>query len=417
MEISVKQSQTWLTLCILSITTAAASAAEWPKWLGPDGTGISTDKIVDQWPADGPRKIWSKKVGLGFASLVGLNGRVYFFAMQGTDDVLTAMDAESGSVLWAQSYTVTHKADGPQAQNKQNGLPLPEASPTIDGDRIFTYGGGGDLVCRNIADGAQVWKLNVLDETRARIITWNEASSPLVSGPLVYVQGGDGGAVAVGVDKSTGKIAWKSEPGIGGYAAPILVDAGGKPQLIIFGGEALFGLDPATGKTLWKVPWVTQYKVNATTPIYHDGHLFISSAYSHGCAMFKLEAAGPVLEWKGKQIASKYQACILQNGKLYGNSGGVLKCLTWPLQDEVWSTHEVKLNDGGSFVIDGNQMITLSENGVLSLVHLDPIGPKVMSEIDFFANQRDIWSAPVIYHGKLYVKGRDELVCLDISVK
>jgi outer membrane protein assembly factor BamB len=412
----VKQSQTWLTFCILFLTTGA-SAGEWPKWLGPDGTGVSTDKIVEQWPADGPKHLWSKKVGLGFSSLVGLNGKVYFFAMQGADDVLTAMDAESGNVLWSQSYAVTHKAVGEQASNGENGLPLPEATPTIDGDRIYTYGGGGDLVCRNLSDGAQVWKINVLDETGAKIITWNEASSPLVAGQLVYVQGGDGGAVAVGVDKSSGKIAWKSKHGLGGYAAPILADVDGKPELIIFGGNALYGFEPATGKTLWEVPWITQYQVNATTPIYHEGHLFISSGYGHGCAMFKLTAARATLEWSGKQISSKYQACILQDGKLYGNSGGVLKCLSWPLPKQVWSTHEVKLNEGGSFIIDGNQMITLSDKGTLSLVHLDPDGPKVMSEIDIFPASRDIWSAPIIYHGKLFVKGKDELVCLDISAK
>jgi outer membrane protein assembly factor BamB len=405
----------WIILGVLSLA-ATVHAGEWPKWLGPDGTGIATDKIADQWPADGPKKLWSQKVGRGFASIVGLDGKVYFLAMQGGNDVLTAMDADKGTVIWAESYPVGHKTSGPQAANPGNGLPLPEASPTIDGDRIYTYGGGGDLFCRNLADGKAIWKLNVLDETGATNLTWNEASSPLVTEKLVYVQGGKNGPAAVAVDKASGKIAWKSEKGLGGYAAAILINAGGTPQLIVFAGDTLFAFNPETGKTIWKQPWSTSNDVNATTPIYQDGHLFITSAYGKGCAMFTVTATGAKLDWKGSDIAAKFQPCILDNGKLYGNSGGILKCLDWPKKGAVWSSRDVELNDGGSFVIDGNQMIALSEKGVLSLVHLEADGPKVVSHVQMF-DFDNVWSAPVIYHGKLYVKGMDELVCLDVSGK
>ena len=131
--------------------------------------------------------------------------------MKGDTDVLTALDADTGKIVWAESSRVTHKADQPQAQNDENHLPVPEASPTIDGDKIYTYGGGGDLICRNLADGKEVWHLNVLEETNATILTWNEASSPLVTDALVYVQSGKGGALAVAVDKTSGKIQWKAD--------------------------------------------------------------------------------------------------------------------------------------------------------------------------------------------------------------
>ncbi|HET6251429.1 MAG TPA: PQQ-binding-like beta-propeller repeat protein [Tepidisphaeraceae bacterium] len=407
---------TWIILGIATLSTTAL-ATEWPKWLGPEGNGISTDKIAEQWPADGPKKLWSQTVGLGYSSVVAVDGKVYFFGMQGANDVLTAMDAGTGKVLWAESSKVGHKPSQNQAANPQNGLPLPDATPTIDADRIYTYGGGGDLIARNLADGKAVWQLNVLDETGAKNLAWSEASSPLVTAKLVYVQGGDGGAAAVAVDKATGKIAWKSEKGLGGYAAPILISAGGISQVIFFGGKTLYSFDPQTGKTIWKQPWDTQYDVNASTPIFSDGHLFITSGYGHGCAMFTISATAAKLDWKGKEISSKFQPCILDNGKLYGNSGGILKCMTWPTKDVVWSSRDVELNEGGSFVIDGNLMIALGEKGKLSLVKLDdPAGPKVVSDMDAFTTS-PIWSAPVIYHGKLYIHGKDQLVCLDIGGK
>ena len=76
--------------------------------------------------------------------------------------------------------------------------------------------------------------------------------------------------------------------------------------------------------------------------------------------------------------------------------------------------------DGGGLYLqitgDGKQMIAISQNGKLSLVHLDIDGPKVVSQTEIFRSSY-VWSAPVIYHGKLYVKGKDELVCLDVSAK
>ena len=413
-EALVSRIQTWLALGIACSTCAVAGAEEWPKWLGPQGTGISTEKIADKWPEAGPKKLWSQKVGEGFSTAVALNGKVYFLGMQGSNDVLTALNADSGQVIWAQSYPVTHKADQPQAQHTQSHLPLPEATPTIDCDKIYTYGGGGDLVCRNLADGKEVWKLNVLDATGASILQWNQASSPLVTEKWVYVQGGQNGAVAVAVDKVSGQIGWKAETGIGGYAAPIMAEVEGKPQIIIFGGKVLFGLDPKTGSTLWNHPWETSYDVNATTPIYHEGHLFISSGYGHGCAMLELGGGTAKEDWKGKQIASKYQPCILDKDRLYGNGAGRLKCITWPGGKQIWSNNKVELGEGGSFIIAGQNLIALSEGGHLSLLHLKPDGADVVSEADIFHYDK-VWSDPIVYHGKLYVKGKDELACFDVK--
>jgi outer membrane protein assembly factor BamB len=214
----------------------------------------------------------------------------------------------------------------------------------------------------------------------------------------------------------TGKIAWKSETGVGGYAHPVLVDVDKTPVLIVFGGEALFGLNPQDGKTIWKQVWTTSYKVNAATPLFHDNKLFITTGYGHGCGVFTLTATGASEDWKGKEIASKYQPCILDDGKLYGSSGGVLKCLVWPTKKVLWSSREGDLGDGGSFIKNGDFLITMSEQGKLSLLHLDTAGPKTVSQVKLF-DFDNVWSSPVIYHGKLYVKGKDELVCLDIGAK
>src|SRR4051794_16981482 len=159
---------------------AAPAAGEWPKWLGPNGNGISTEKIADEWPEAGPKKLWSAKVGLGFSSAVAQDGKVYFFATQDQKDVLYCFDAEKGTAAWSESYPNAYKGDYPGAR----------ASPTIDGDRIYTYGGAGQLVARELASGKQVWMVDVLKTTGSQNLTWGLASSPLIEKDNVIVQSG-----------------------------------------------------------------------------------------------------------------------------------------------------------------------------------------------------------------------------------
>jgi outer membrane protein assembly factor BamB len=405
-----------VTSVLLSASTLLAKSDEWPKWLGPNGDGISHEQISDHWPAGGPRKVWEKKVGYGFSSPIGFEGRVYLFAQQGKNDTLTAFDAETGNVVWSQTYAGTIPAEMTQAKNAANGLPLPLATPAIDNGRIYTYGGGGDLVCRNLKDGAEIWHMNVLNETGEQILSWNEASSPLVTEKFVYVQGGKNGPIAVAVDKATGRIAWKSQANtLGGYAAPILADIDGTKQLIIFGGDQLYGMNPDTGKTIWGTPWETDYDVNASTPIYRDHHLFISSDYNRGAMMLTLSANGAREDFKeaDKAITLKFQPAILDGDYVYCNSGGTLKCAHWPDLKVQWE-NRLHLGEGGTIVRAGDLLITLSEHGKLGLIRATPQGATVLSQVPLF-DYSMTWSTPLIYHGKLYAMGEDTLVCLDLG--
>ena len=79
-----------------------AAAEDWPKYLGPRGDGISREKLsADHWPRS-PKPLWSKQVGVGHASPVAVDGRVYLFHMVGSQDHLTCFDADSGKDLAAE---------------------------------------------------------------------------------------------------------------------------------------------------------------------------------------------------------------------------------------------------------------------------------------------------------------------------
>ena len=299
----------------------------------------------------------------------------------------------------------------------------PCATPAIDGSHIYTYGGGGELTCRDLKDGKETWRINVLKATQTQLLQWGQASSPLIDEHAVYVQAGAGGSIAIAVDKSTGNILWQSqERGQAGYAAPILAHLGGRSELIIFSGSSVVAMDPASGKTLWSVLWQTSYNVNACTPVAEGDRIFVSNGYGHGSAQFVINGDAAKEAWHANEVACKIPSAVLDQGYLYCNSedhSGTLKCLNWDTGKLAWEAkggRDIKLGFGGTFVRNADKLYTLSQNGRISLMKASPQGIELISQAQAFPENFDkAWSTPLIYHGKLYVKGESQLACYDIS--
>lgn len=388
--------------------TTFAAAEDWPRWRGPRGDAISREtEILSTFPQDGPPQLWSADVGVGYSSPIGHAGRVFLFTLNERQEVLTAFDAHSGRILWS---------DASRDSMWVGGYPGTRATPCIDGRSIYTYGGGGELLCRDLDTGKPRWHLNVVKTTGSRLLGWGVASTPLIVGNLLYVQSGKDGSIAVAVDKNTGSVVWQSEArGVGGYAHPILVDVGGRQQLVLFGGEAVLGVDPATGKTLWSEPWQTSYDVNAATPIYRGGHLLVSSEYGHGSMMLKLDGNGVTKLWEHKEIQSKFPNLILDGDAVYANSAGTIKCMSWPDGRILWECkdRDLRLGAGGSLLRVGDRLLAMSERGKLSIAKASPDGIQLLAQAQVL-DGREVWASPLLYGGRLFAKGDTELICFDL---
>lgn len=391
---------------------AFAPVEDWPAWRGPRGDGISRETgLATTWPAGGPRRLWSADVGLGYSSPVAAGGVVYLFSLNNRREALTAFDARTGHILWSDEGGTGWTGD----------YAATRSTPAIDGDAIYTYGGGGDLICRDRATGKPRWSSNVLKLTGARNLVYGSASSPLVAGDLIYVQGGIGGPVAAAIDKTSGQLAWQSEAqGVAGYAHPILANVAGAEQLIVFAGDAVVGTDPRKGKTLWRKPWETSYQVNSSTPVYREPNLFVTSSYGMGCIMLRLSPDRAAKVWSNKSVKSKFQQTILDGDSLYANNAGQLVCLSWPDGAVKWKADksDVPLGENGSIVRAGDKLLALSDEGQLSLLRATPAGVESLARAQVVEGP-EVWATPLLYGGRLYVKGTVEggqrLVCLQME--
>jgi len=394
---------------------------DWPAWRGPRGDGISRETgIADSWPVrqaqGGLKERWSADVGLGYSSPIAAGGRVYLFSLDNGHDTLTCFSAATGRIIWNDQSDAGYVGDFPGTR----------ATPAIDGNSIYTLGGEGELTRHDLATGKPVWRVNVLKLSGAAGTPgYGCGSSPLVAMGKVFVQGGksaSGAPTAMAIDQQTGAVAWLSEArDAAGYAHPILVDVpgpagAGSPQLIIFGGTNLFGMDPATGRTIWSQPWPTSYGVNSSTPVYSpaDGRLFITSDYGMGCLMLQVSPDGITKVWRSaKEVKSKFQQTILDGGCLYANSEGRIRCLNWADGTRKWeaTADDVQVGENGSIVRVGDKLLLMSDTGTLTLIRATPEGFNVLGTSQVF-DSKEIWATPLLYGGRVYIKGTKELVCL-----
>lgn len=434
------------TACLLFLSLAAR-ADDWPQWLGPNRDGVwREDGIVERFPAGGPPRIWRQPVGGGYSGPAIFRGRVLVMDRQlaenahkpgdafdrttipGNERVL-CLDARDGSVLWKHVY------DCPYAISYSAG---PRATPAIDGERVYTLGAEGHLLCLNLADGRLIWSRDFKKEFGAKTPLWGFASNPLVDGNKVICLVGGKGAVAMAFDKTSGKELWRAldakEPG---YAPPMIFTAQGKRQLIIWHPEALNALDPETGKVFWSRPAPVQSALTIPTPRLDGDRLFVSSFYN-GSVMLRLtQDGGPALLWQSGKVSEKDTDglhCIIGTpfileDHIYGVcSYGQLRCLDASTGNRLWETLAATTHDGKP-VRWGTAFLTrhrdrfflFNELGELIIARLSPRGYEEVDRAKLIAPDNPdpgrmvVWSQPAFAGRQIYVRNDHEIACFSLA--
>ena len=208
--------------------------------------------------------------------------------MDGTERIL-ALDERTGEVLWTHQWPAAYR-------NLQFSYATgPRASPTVDGDHVYLAGGAGCSCAwrrtRAMSSGSTIpWPR--YDTT---VPVWGTASSPLVEGDLlIAIVGGEPDALVVAFDKRTGEEVWRAIDLATemGYAQPVIYEAGGVRQLIVWHPRGVSSLNPETGETYWEEAWEAPSAITVATPVRSDNYLFFTQFYG-GSLMLRLDTDRP----------------------------------------------------------------------------------------------------------------------------
>lgn len=396
-----------LTL-MLCLAAGAALAADWPQFRGPNRDGISRETgLLKSWPQGGPKVLWKAPSGDGYSHLAAARGRLYTMLGQGADEVVIAYDAATGKPVWRA------RTDANFSNDQGNG---PRSTPVVDGDMVYALGARGKLVALNAQTGKQVWRHDLRAEMGARPPQWGISTTPLVEGNLLLVDvGGSEGKSLAAFDKKTGKVAWTSQTDQAGYSAPIAVTVNGVRQAIFFTGSSVVAVAPADGRLLWRIPWRTDWDVNAATPMFiPPDRLFISSGYDTGSGLFRIKAAGKLATveelWKSRGMKNQFSSSVFHNGHIYGFDNRTFKCIDAATGQEKWK--QGGLGHGSLILADG-LLIVLSESGRLVLAEATPAGYREKGSAQVLSGR--CWTAPTLANGVLYVRNQEEMLALKVA--
>ncbi|MEM6655253.1 MAG: PQQ-binding-like beta-propeller repeat protein [Planctomycetota bacterium] len=429
-------------------TGVSAHADDWPQWLGPQRDGVYREEgVVSEIPDGGLPIKWSADVGYGYAGPAVADGRVYLFDyvvesgeiknLPSTRDELagserlTAYDAATGDVVWRREYAREY------AVSYGGG---PRCTPTVDGDRVYTLGAEGDLVCRQTADGEELWRRSFRDDFGVTTPIWGHSAHPLVVGDLLVCVVGGPGSVAVAFDKLSGEERWRNlSAGEPGYCPPTLIRHNGAQQLLIWHPESLNALRPTTGEVVWSLPVRPSFGMSITQPRQLDDKLYIG-AIGNVSVLMQLRPDGSDVDvlWSGgpKQgVRTANATAHLEAGVVYGVDCETSQLMAVSMVDgeRLWTTQEPvfgggRARHGTAFLVrhetagaPTGRYFLFNELGELITAELTADSYTETGRMPVLAPTSSafgrpvVWSHPAFAGRAVFARNDEKLVCVDLS--
>lgn len=381
-------------------------------------TGVSAETgLLKSWPEDGPELLWENlELARGNSSVSFGNDKIYITGTEDENDILFALDM-NGKTVW-------QKVMG-RAWNQS--YPESRATPTVQGNRVYTCSGIGDLACFDGNSGEIIWSYKASEENKGTYGNWGIAESLLIDGDKLYFSPGGPVTMTIALNKNTGELIWKSES-LGdkpGYVSPILVEYAGKKMLINISLNHVFAVDVSNGDILWKVAHINSREgrdnILCVTPLFKDGKVYVTGGYNIGGYQVKIADDGKSAEivWTDDVLDVHHGGVVLVDGYIYGanwlnNANGNWCCISWETGEKMW---EEPWNCKGSIIAaEGMLYIYDEKRGNAGLVNATP--EKFDPVSSFKIEQGDngpFWAHPVIYNGILYIRHTNALMAYDIK--
>lgn len=412
----MRQYSGWLlTGLFLGLIHQSALAEEnWPRFRGPNGTGISEQK--------GLPTSWSEK---DYEWVVEFDGKGHsspclwgtaLFITTGKDDgarTLHCLDALTGEERWSDTITLA-----PSHLHKKNSYA--SGTPATDGERVYVGFGDDDhiVVAAYTFEGKKVWSRDL-----GRFESQHGFGlSPIVyEGKLIVPNDQKGPSFIQALDVMTGETLWSTPRKFvtTSYATPMILNVGGEDQIItLSGATGLAGLDPGTGKSLWESGELPQRTV--ASPVFGNG-LLIATCGQGGRGQY-LAAVDPTPGQDGNLLAAERKqnlpyvpTPVVQDQYLFlWNDDGIVCCvdMTGDLTQNVWR-ERVGGNFSGSPVIIDGKIYCISEEGQVVVIDASPQfklhGSSPLGDQSY--------ATPAVANGRLYLRGFQRLACLKASSK
>lgn len=337
----------------LSLASLSVTAANWPAWRGPLGTGVTEEKnLPTKWSATENVKWRVPLPEPGNSTPIVWGDRIFLTQAVGERRTLMCLNRADGKLLWQAGVTTREK------EPTHNTNPFCSGSPVTDGERVIVSFASDGLFCYDFA-GKELWKRTDLGR---QIHIWGAGVSPMLHGNLCVLNFGPGETTyLLAVDKKTGKTVWKKdeETGygkppsadvkggkganatyIGSWTTPVIMKVEGKDQLLMSWPRRLAAYDPATGKELWTCAGLNPLVYSS--PIYAEGIVVSMGGFSGSAIAVRAGGSGDITAsrrvWQHPRTPQRIGSGVVHNGHVYiHNDPSTAMCLNLQTGETVWT--------------------------------------------------------------------------------
>ena len=361
-------------IVFLLITSEKAGSQDdnWSHFRGSNLNGLAmTENIPLKW--DDSTIKWKTEIhDNGYSSPVVYDNQIWVTTAKpdGKELYAVCIDFKTGKIIADIKVFSPDKIQGKHSLNTY-------ASPTpcIEKGFLYVHYGSMGTACINTSDGSIVWKRTDFECKHIQ----GPASSPVIYKNLIilHFEGTDVRYI-VALDKSNGKLIWKSDrpaepyealPEIGrkAYITPILINVKGRDMLISNGSAVCIAYDPNTGKEIWRV--VGGAESTIAMPFTENGNVFWYTGFgvaADGAKFTEMLAVnadgngditGTNILWRKREELSQNQMLtpVIKDGLIYTvNTRNILMCIDAATGKEIWSTHMTANYNASPVYVNGN---------------------------------------------------------------
>lgn len=385
---------------ILSVGFAQA-ADEWPQFRGPDGQGrVASTRLPLEW-GEGENVTWKTALpGEGHSSPVVSDDQIWLttavaspltreeeerrlaqiknsrgLKLAGALSLQAILvNASSGQI---QSATTLFEVPEPEPKHSLNSYASP--TPVISGDHVYCHFGTYGTACIERTSGRVVWRQDELHCDHQN----GPGSSPVVWNDLliVHFDGIDQQFVAA-LDRSTGKIRWKTKRSgtmdpkpefQKAYGTPLIVEANGRPIVISTGADWVYGYDARDGSEIWKAHYGKLGFSTVPRPVADDQYVYISTSYMQPRLLaVDYTGTGDVSEshvrWTSDRQAPRKPSMLLVKDHLFTvTDNGIAFCLRSDTGEEIWK-HRLSGDFSASPLYAGDRIYFFGQNGTTTVL-------------------------------------------------
>lgn len=266
-------------------------------------------------------------------------------------------------------------------------------------------------------NGKPLWQKDLGDKQMRN--EFGEGSSPaLHRDSLFVVWDHQGESFIVALDKATGAERWRAKRDeIDSWATPLVVETGGKAQVVTGAMRRVRAYDAATGEVVWETAGLTMNPI--PSPVQADGLVFLMSGF-RGNSLKAIRVAGakgditgsPHVVWTLERDTPYVPSPLLYDGILYflKSNNGLLSALEAKTGTPHYQAQRLEavpnvfaspVGAAGRVYIFGQQgsAVVLKHGPALEILATNTLDDKFDA-------------SPALVDGEMYLRGYAKLYCI-----